>query len=54
MPWSETTPMDQKNQFIMDYIRRNLTITELSQLYNVSRKTCHKWIVVTHLKTGQV
>ena len=44
MPWSETSPMDQKNQFMMDYIRRNLTITELSQLYNVSRKTSHKWI----------
>lgn len=44
MPWSEITPMDQKKQFMMDFIRRNLTITELSQLYNVSRKTSHKWI----------
>ena len=44
MPWSETTPMDQKTQFIADYLRRSLTITELSQLYNVSRKTGHKWI----------
>lgn len=44
MPWSETTPMDQKTHFISDYLRRNLTITELSQLYNVSRKTAYKWI----------
>lgn len=50
MPWSEITPMDQKKQFIMDYIRRNLTITELSQLYNVSRKTSHKWINRYHRK----
>ncbi len=50
MPWSETTPMDQKKEFIMDYIRRNLTIAELSQLYNVSRKTCHKWINRYHRK----
>ncbi len=44
MPWSETTSMDQKKQLISDYIRRNLTIAELSQLYNVSRKTSHKWV----------
>ena len=50
MPWSETTPMDQKKQFISDYIRRNLTIAELSQLYNISRKTSHKWINRYHCK----
>lgn len=44
MPWSKTTPMDQKTQFIADYLRHNLTITELSELYNVSRKTAYKWI----------
>ncbi len=44
MPWSEITPMDQKTQFIADFLRRSLTITELSALYNVSRKTAYKWI----------
>src|SRR6266496_4862040 len=26
MPWSETSPMDQKTQFIADYLRRSLSI----------------------------
>jgi putative transposase len=44
MPWSETSPMDQKTQFIADYLRQTLDITELSQLYGISRKTGYKWI----------
>ena len=44
MPWSETSPMDQRTQFIADYVRDTLTVTELCQLYGVSRKTAYKWI----------
>ena len=44
MPWSQTSPMDQRTQFIADYLRDSLSITELCQLYNVSRKTGYKWI----------
>lgn len=44
MPWSETSPMDQRMQFIADYLRGTLTITELCDLYGVSRKTGYKWI----------
>lgn len=44
MPWSQTTPMDQRMQFIADYLRQTLSMTELSQLYGVSRKTGYKWI----------
>jgi hypothetical protein len=29
MPWSQLSPMDQKTQFIADYLRRSLSITEL-------------------------
>ncbi len=29
MPWSQTSPMDQKTQFIADYLRDSLSITEL-------------------------
>ena len=36
--------MDQKTQFIADYLRRTLSITELCDLYSVSRKTGYKWI----------
>jgi transposase InsO family protein len=36
--------MDQKTQFIADYLRRTLSTTELCALYGVSRKTGYKWI----------
>ena len=44
MPWSQTTPMDQKTQFIADYLRERLSITELCELYAISRKTAYKFI----------
>jgi putative transposase len=44
MPWRHTSPMDQKTQFIADYLRRTLSMTELCTLYGVSRKTGYKWI----------
>lgn len=44
MPWSETSPMDQRTQFIADYLREVFTITDLCALYSVSRKTGYKWI----------
>jgi len=44
MPWSDTTTMDQKTQFIADYLREILSITELCELYGISRKTGYKWI----------
>ncbi len=44
MPWSKSTPMDQKTQFIADYLRNTYTITELCQRYGISRKTGYKWI----------
>ena len=44
MPWSQTTPMDQKTQFIADYLRKRLSITELCELYAISRKTGYKFI----------
>lgn len=44
MPWNQTSPMDQRTQFIADYLRQTLSITELCQHYQVSRKTGYKWI----------
>ena len=44
MPWSQTSPMDQRTQFIADYLRETLSVTELCDLYRVSRKTAYKWI----------
>lgn len=44
MPWSQTSPMDQRTQFIADYLREVFTITDLCALYSISRKTGYKWI----------
>jgi putative transposase len=44
MPWSHTAPMAQKPQFIADYLRDRLFVTELCALSAISRKTADKWI----------
>ncbi len=51
MPWSTTSPMDQRMQFIADYLREVLAMTELCDLYGVSRKTGYKWIE-RYLRSG--
>lgn len=44
MPWSETLSMDLKKQFINDYLRQALSLTDLCDRYGISRKTAYKWI----------
>ena len=48
MPWTTSSPMDQKTQFIADYLRQSLPITELCIHYGISRKTAYKWISRYH------
>jgi putative transposase len=51
MPWSETTPMDQKTQFIADYLRDSLSMSELCAMYGISRKTGYK-LIDRYLRQG--
>ena len=44
MPWSTTSPMDQKVRFIADYRRHVFSLAELCARFRVSRKTGYKWI----------
>lgn len=44
MPWRDSSPMDLKTQFVADYLRQMLSISELCRQYNISRKTAYKWI----------
>jgi putative transposase len=44
VPWSHTSPLDQKTQLIADDLRDRLSVTELCELYGVSRKTGYTWI----------
>ena len=44
MPWLETSPMDQRKQFIEDYQRGLQSVTELADRFDISRKTAYKWL----------
>ena len=44
MPWSETTPMDQKTQFIADHLRGLFSFSELCAHYAVSRETGYRLV----------
>lgn len=44
MPWRQTSPMDQRTQFIADFLRYDLSFTELCEQFNISRKSGYKWI----------
>jgi transposase InsO family protein len=43
MPWRETKPMDERLRLISDWTGGCYTVTELSVIYGVSRKTVYKW-----------
>lgn len=51
MPWNRTTPMEQKSQFISDFLRHTLSMSDLCELYGISRKTGYK-VVERFLKYG--
>jgi putative transposase len=44
MPWSETNAMEQRIQFIQDWLERTHRVSDLCALYGISRKSGYKWI----------
>jgi len=44
MPWLETSPVEQREQFIRDHRVALYTMSELCARYDVSRKTGYKWL----------
>ena len=44
MPWSETSPMDQRTQFVADFLQERGSVAELCSAYGVSRRVGYKWI----------
>ena|SRR6478735_497480 len=44
MPWSQTSPMNQKVLFIADHVKGARPVVELCTEYGISRKTAYKWI----------
>ncbi len=45
MPWRETSPMEQRLEFVREYDSGLFTMTELAAEYGISRKTGYKWLV---------
>lgn len=43
MPWKETSAMEQRKQFITDYLGGTDNFKSLCQRYQISEKTGHKW-----------
>ena len=44
MPWKERNALDQRNEFIGEWLERERPVAELSRIYGVSRKTAYKWL----------
>lgn len=44
MPWKTVSAMDQKIQLIADWQKKQLSITDLSKKYRISRPIVYKWI----------
>ena len=44
MPWKEVSHMEERGKMINDWLARENSIQELSEIYSVSRKTVYKWI----------
>jgi putative transposase len=44
MPWSRTSPMDQKIRFIADHQRGFFSFPELCARFGISRRTGYKWV----------
>jgi transposase InsO family protein len=44
MPWKEICALEIRKEMIADWLTKEYTITEISDSYDVSRKTIYKWI----------
>lgn len=44
MPWKELCVVEIRKEMITDWLTKEFTIVELSDFYDVSRKTIYKWI----------
>lgn len=44
MPWKDSTIMDQRYRFILDYQRQEDSLAALCRRYDISRPTAYKWL----------
>ena len=43
MPWTESSVVDQRTRFILEYELDEQTMTELCEIYGISRETGYYW-----------
>ena len=48
MPWKGVTVSEQRENFLRDHHLRYYTVSDLTERYNISRKTAYKWIERYH------
>src|SRR5436853_5916310 len=53
MPWRETSPMEQRLDFVREYESELFTMTELAAQYGISRKTGYKWLAAYEAAGGR-
>src|SRR5262245_24314477 len=44
MPWRETSPMEERVEFVREFESGLFTMTELAAQYGICRKTGYKWV----------
>ena len=44
MPWKETTPMNERVQFIASALKHDESVSALCERFGISRKTGYKWV----------
>ena len=44
VPWQERNALDQRNEFIREWLKGERSIAELSRIFGISRKTAYKWL----------
>ncbi len=44
MPWKGVTVSEQRANFLRDYALKYYNVSELAEMYSISRKTAYKWI----------
>jgi len=45
VPWKECSVMDQRYEFVKLASQESSNISELSERFNISRKTAYKWLL---------
>src|SRR5215469_2533210 len=44
MPWKTSSAVDERTRFILEYERNEYTMTELCDIYRISRQTGYYWL----------